>query len=94
MREVQLKSGLGCCGQQAFPAPSVVSLLDESIIPLGGSSCKIVAMMQAAKPGHGDDFRSHRCVPCGPSVSRSLLAQPKMRSVVVVVGDIFAQEPL
>ena len=50
-------------------------------------------MMQAAETRHGNDFRTHgtfhRCI----ATRRSLLPQPEMRPVVVVVADVLGHEP-
>ena len=58
-----------------------------------GSGRQIVAMMQAAESRHRDDFGSDRRAFCPLSACRSLLLQPEMRSVIVVVTNVFGHEP-
>jgi len=60
----------------------------------GSLGRKVVATMQAAEPGHGDDLGCHRGVPFGLSMSRGLFAQPKMRPVVLIIADAVGHEPL
>jgi hypothetical protein len=45
-------------------------------------------MMEAAEPWHGDNFAAGACTLRCHAASRSLLVEPKMRSVVMTVADI------
>jgi len=50
-------------------------------------------MMQAAESRHRDDFSSDRLAFCRFSACRSLLPQPEMSPVLMVVADVFIDEP-
>lgn len=49
-------------------------------------------MMQAAESWHRDNFGSDRRAFCPFSACRSLLLQPEVRSVIVVVTKVFGHE--
>ena len=50
-------------------------------------------MMQAAEPRHGNDLRAHAL--CWPrsATCRSLLVQPEMRTIIVVIANVLGHEP-
>jgi hypothetical protein len=49
--------------------------------------------MEAAEPWHGNDLRTHRRDRRCFVTRRSLFPQPEMRSVVVVIANVFGHEP-
>jgi hypothetical protein len=57
------------------------------------SGCEVVPMMQAVEARHRDNFGSDHCAFCSFSPCRSLLLQPEMGSVVMVVMKVFGHEP-
>jgi hypothetical protein len=57
------------------------------------SGRKVVAMVEAAKPGHRDHFAASVGF-CCDSATWSLLLQTQMCSVVVIVADVFGEKAL
>ena len=55
---------------------------------------QIVAMMQAAEPWSGNDLCTLRGAGRRLTAYRSLLFQPGMRPVIVVIADVLSHEPL
>lgn len=51
-------------------------------------------MMEAAEPWHGDNFAAGACILRCHTASWSLLVEPKMRSVVIVVIDVLTHQAL
>ena len=49
-------------------------------------------MMEAAEPRHGYDLRAHGWIHRSFPDSRSLFPQSEMRSVVLVIANVFGHE--
>ncbi|HVU48664.1 MAG TPA: hypothetical protein VHD85_21230 [Terracidiphilus sp.] len=56
------------------------------------SGSDVVSMMQAAEPRHGNDFCIQCCVLLGLAPTRSVFSQPEMRSIFVVIADVFVHQ--
>ncbi len=54
---------------------------------------EVVTMMQPAEARHGNYLRARRCVHCRFPACRSLLRQPKMSAVLVIIANVIAHEP-
>jgi hypothetical protein len=58
-----------------------------------GSGGQIVAMVQATEPWDGDDTTIYVCTHCHLTACWRLFIQPKMRSALVVVANVFPHQP-
>ena len=81
------------CFQVAHQLLIAVYFTNECFQPLCAiSSGEIASVMQSAEPRHSDDFRIHRHVVFGSTLSWCLLFQSKMRPVVMVIAEVFVHQ--
>jgi hypothetical protein len=57
------------------------------------SGGQVIAMMQSTEPWYGDDFIARTCFRC-VAARRSLLIQPKVSAIFVIVADVLINQTL
>jgi hypothetical protein len=58
-----------------------------------GSGCEIVPVVQSTKSRHGNDLSADVAVGGRHSITWRTLSQPKVRTILVVVADVFGHQP-